>query len=150
VVSWCVQYKSVVGRQKVNALARIVVVEDDFDLSRVMRDMLADAGYEVISYMQPSLDVPEYLRMNHANLVIVDARLNNSVSGWDIIAALKQNPETENLPIIVCSGATEQIEAHCEELERYGIPALVKPFDLDELDALVHRMAPLEATASHE
>jgi DNA-binding response OmpR family regulator len=129
-------------------LARIVVVEDDFDLSRIIKDVLEDEGHEVISYMQPSPDVPEHLRINHADLVIVDARLNNSVSGWDIIAALKDNPDTASLPIIVCSGAADQIEAHRGQLESFGIPALVKPFDLDELDALVGKL--LKQPASHE
>jgi DNA-binding response OmpR family regulator len=130
-------------------LARIVVVEDDFDLSRIIKDVLEDEGHEVISYMQPSPDVPEHLRINHADLVIVDARLNNSVSGWDIIEALKANTETVSLPIIVCSGATEQIEAHRTELEEYGIPTLVKPFDLDELDELVATLLKQPAD-SHE
>lgn len=110
--------------------------------------MLEDEGHEVISYMQPSPDVPEHLRINHADLVIVDARLNNSVSGWDIISALKSNHETVSLPIIVCSGATDQIEAHRQQLESYGIPALIKPFDLDELDALVGKL--LKQPASHK
>ena len=128
-------------------LSRIVIVEDDFDLSRVIKDMLEDLGHEVVSYVQPSPDIPEHLKMYGADLLVVDARLNTSISGWEIIRAVRADPETEDLPIIVCSGAVDQIEDHRAELEAFGVPALVKPFDLDDLETLVNRMLKRESVA---
>jgi DNA-binding response OmpR family regulator len=128
-------------------LARIVIVEDDFDLSRVIKDMLEDIGHEVVAYVQPSPDVPEHLKMYGADLLVVDARLNDSVTGWEIIEAVRGAPETRELPIIVCSGAVDQIEAHRAQLEAYGIPALVKPFDLNDLEALVNSMLKRQSVA---
>lgn len=121
-------------------MPRIVVVEDDYDLSRIMKDMLEDVGYEVVSYVQPSPDIPEHLKIYRADLLVVDARLNESIDGWEIIDCLKADPELRDLPIIVASGATDQVEAHRAQLEAEGIPILIKPFDLDDLEALVGQL----------
>ena len=72
-------------------------------------------------------------------MVIVDARLNSSVSGWDIIEALKNEPATAGMRIIVCSGALDQIEEHRDYLQRYGVAVLPKPFNIEDLEALVAR-----------
>jgi DNA-binding response OmpR family regulator len=85
--------------------------------------------------------------MYGADLLVVDARLNDSVTGWDIIEAVRADPETRDMPIIVSSGAVDQVEAHRDELEAFGVPALIKPFDLDDLEALVNQMLARKSVA---
>ena len=42
-------------------------------------------------------------------------------------------PEDSPIPLIVCSAAIRELQAHQELLDRYGIDVLTKPFDLDAL-----------------
>lgn len=121
-------------------LARIAVVEDDIDVSRTIRDMLRESGHEVISYLRPSWDIIEHLKTLRPDLVIVDARLNESVTGWDIIHALRDGGDMNQIPVIVCSGAVDQIAQNRDWLNAEGVPVLRKPFALDELESLVDRM----------
>jgi DNA-binding response OmpR family regulator len=116
------------------------MVEDDFDLSRLVRDVLRESQHEVVSYVRPSVDVLEHLKTYRPDLIILDARLNSTVTGWDIIESLKADPETASIPVIVCSGAAKEIDEHRNLLESYGVPVLPKPFDIDALDSLVSTM----------
>lgn len=118
-------------------LARIAVVEDDIDVSRIIRDMLRESGHEVVSYLKPSRDIVEHLKTLRPDLVIVDARLNESVTGWDIIHALRDGDGTSGIPVIVCSGAVDQIAQNRDWLNAEGVPVLRKPFALDDLESLV-------------
>jgi DNA-binding response OmpR family regulator len=121
-------------------LSRIAVVEDDFELSRLMRDVLRDSGHEVLSYVQPSTDIVTNITDSRPDLVIVDLRLNDSVSGWDIIAALRRNELTRSIPLILCTGAADQVGEQQWWLDGEGVPVLPKPFDIDELENIVTRM----------
>lgn len=121
-------------------MTRIAVIEDDVDTSSIMRDVLRDSGHEVVSYFKPSDDILEHVKTYRPDLVILDARLNSALSGWDIIEALKNDPSTSSTRLAVVSGAANEIEAHREMLEHYGVPVLHKPFDIAELDALVDRL----------
>ena len=117
------------------------MIEDDFDVSRIIGDVLRDSGHEVVSYFKPSADILEHVRTFRPDLVILDARLNSPVTGWGIITSLKQDPDTRAIPIIVCSAAINQIEQNKALLETDQIPVVKKPFELEELIGLVDRMA---------
>jgi DNA-binding response OmpR family regulator len=127
------------GVGKGSLLERIVVIEDDVDLSCIIRDVLRESNFDVVSYVRPNFDVLEHIRGYRPALVILDARLNASISGWDIITALKEDPEMRDIPLILSSGATREIADHREMLGRYHVPVLEKPFDMDDLNALVER-----------
>jgi DNA-binding NtrC family response regulator len=118
-------------------MARIVIIEDDVELSHIMRDALKDAGHEVTTYVQPNRDTVEHLKSGQPDVIILDARLTSTVSGWDVIAGLKDLATTRSIPVILCSGAADEIVSHQEELAQWNIPVLPKPFDLEELDRIV-------------
>ena len=121
-------------------LTRIAVVEEEPDISRIIREVLRESGYDVVSYFKPSADILDHIRELNPDIVMVDARLNCSITGWDIIEALKQDPSTSAIRIIVCCGALDQIREHEPLLQRHGIAVLPKPFDIDDLEALVGRV----------
>ena len=102
-----------------------------------MRDALKDAGHEVTTYVQPNRDTVEHLKSGQPDVIILDARLTSTVSGWDVIAGLKDLATTRSIPVILCSGAADEIVSHQEELAQWNIPVLPKPFDLEELDRIV-------------
>lgn len=120
-------------------MAKIVVIEDDYDISMLIRDVLRESDYDVISYVRPNADILQHLHAYRPDLILLDARLNCSVSGWDIIEALKEDESTASIPIILVSGALAEIQQHHDLLHRYHVPVLEKPFDISDLHALVER-----------
>src|SRR5947209_15426318 len=95
-----------------STLPRIAVVEDDQDLSLLMRDALRDSGYEVVSYFKPTPDIGESFRAYRPALIILDLRLHSYVNGWEIITALKDDDDLKDIPVIVSTGAVDQIAAN--------------------------------------
>lgn len=127
-------------------MARIAIVEDEVDISRIIKEVLGELGHDVVSYVNPSTDIVEHLRDYQPDLIFVDARLNESVSGWDIIDGLRAQNGDRRIPIILASGASEEIAERRGQLDAEGIPVLPKPFDLDALEALVEQIVPSGTT----
>ncbi len=67
----------------------------------------------------------ESLDQNWIDLVVVDINMP-VMNGEEMIDAMKQNPETENIPIVVIS--TEGSQARLERLKQKGAAFIHKPF----------------------
>ncbi len=65
------------------------------------------------------------LDQNWIDLVVVDINMP-IMNGEEMIDAMKQNPETENIPIVVIS--TEGSQARLERLKQKGAAFIHKPF----------------------
>lgn len=118
-------------------MARIAVIEDDASLSRLMREALGEEGHQVLSYVQPGIDTIEHLKAIRPDLVIIDANLTQQLSGWDLIERIKEEPELAGWPLMLSTGDRRAVVNHHELLERYHIPVLAKPFDIEQLEGMV-------------
>lgn len=112
----------------------ILYVEDNDFVRDSCAEVLATAGRRVVGVAHCA-GAREALRQHDVNLLMTDISLPDG-SGLDIAhEALRHNP---SLPVIICSGydmeeATRSLGATAH--------ALTKPFDLDELEALVEKLA---------
>jgi CheY-like chemotaxis protein len=80
------------------------------------------------------------VRDQQPDLIIQDIRIGGEEKGWTILNLLTLDPNTRPIPIIVCSAAIQSLHEHQEWLNRYGIKALPKPFDLDVLLATIEQV----------
>ncbi len=78
--------------------ARILVVEDDPDIMRIISHALESAGYQVVPAYGGE-DAIRKVRAQKPNLVLTDLAMPG-VSGVDVIAAIKSDPETAPIPVI--------------------------------------------------
>ena len=113
--------------------ARIVLINDDTTFLDLMRDLLQEVeGYEVQIYKEGD-QAYEFVKAQQPDLAILDIRMEGQEAGWAILECLTLDPKTHSIPLIVCSAAIRELQAHQELLDRYGIDVLTKPFDLDAL-----------------
>src|SRR4029453_14702924 len=111
----------------------IALINDDTDFLELMRDLLeGDEGYEV-SICKEWDGAYEFVKHTRPDLVIQDITIGGQELGWTILNLLTLDPETRPIPILVCSAAIQSLHEHQPLLDKYGITALPKPFDLDEL-----------------
>lgn len=102
-----------------------------------MRDLLeADEGYQV-SICREWGPAYEFVKSERPDLVILDITIGGQEHGWTILNLLTLDPETRPIPVVVCSAAIQSLHDHQQMLDRFGITALPKPFDLDELLATI-------------
>jgi CheY-like chemotaxis protein len=112
----------------------ILYVEDNDFVRESCAELLATVGRRIVG-VADGAGARAALREQNVNLLLTDISLPDG-SGLDIAReALLQNP---GLPIIVCSGY--DLEETTRSLGATA-HALKKPFDLDELEALVEKLA---------
>jgi CheY-like chemotaxis protein len=117
---------------------RILVLDDDEDTLEVLSVLLKDEGYEVYQRDLLIEDLAEVERLAPV-VMIVDLYMGAKHAGWEFLQRLKAHPPTAHIPIILCTAGSltpEQIHTSQDQ----EIPVVYKPFDLNELLHLVHRL----------
>ena len=113
--------------------ARIVVINDDTDFLTLMSELLTDVGEYDVEVCREGDHAYQFVKEQQPDLVILDIRIEGQERGWAILECLTLDPATNPIPLVVCSAAIRELQAHQEMLDRYGIDVLTKPFDLDLL-----------------
>jgi DNA-binding response OmpR family regulator len=121
---------------------RITVVNDDPEFLVMMGELLEADRYHASLIDGDKISSIEPIRATDPELLIVDLRLHGGeISGWDILQAIRADAELTGLPIIICTADSFQLADRAEEMAQIpGVEVLLKPFHIDELDALVRRL----------
>lgn len=113
----------------------------------MMKDLLHADGYEVQLIDGDNISSVEPIRDTHPELLIVDLRLRGTeLSGWDIALAVRADDELGDVPMVVCTADAYQARERAEELASLpGVEVLLKPFALNDIEALLRRLLPSPA-----
>ncbi|MBL8164461.1 MAG: response regulator [Anaerolineae bacterium] len=93
----------------------ILVVDDDIRDRSLLAEILERAGYQVAE-TENGADALRWLEDETASLILLDLLLGD-MSGLDVLEKLRQNPETEDIPVIVITGGTITDETASEVKE---------------------------------
>jgi two-component system phosphate regulon response regulator PhoB len=111
-------------------MGRILVIEDEADLQQLLDYNLKQAGHEVIA----ALRAEDGLRLasEHVpDLVVLDLMLPD-LSGTEVCKALKRNPKTRSIPVLMLTAKGEEID-RVLGFELGAEDYVVKPFSIREL-----------------
>ena len=117
--------------------ARVLVVEDDRDLSRLMAAHLASEGYDVARAREAAAAL-ELVGAGRVDVVVLDLMLPR-ISGDGLLVRLREREGTRDLPVIVVS-AKDAVWTKVDLLRLGADDYLTKPFDLDELTARIEAL----------
>ncbi len=70
----------------------------------------------------------------------MDLRLPPPLDGWALLERLREDPALRMLPVLVCTGDDRAVREQVALLNRPGCAVLAKPFDLDDLLAMLVRL----------
>jgi len=109
---------------------KVLVVEDDQGLRKLVAQKLRDAGVDAIE-AETGQQALTLLKENKPNLVLLDIMLPGGMNGFDVLEQAKANPILKGIPIIVLTNLdTEQKTA----LDIGAIDYIVKTnISLDEV-----------------
>lgn len=113
---------------------RILVVDDEPNLLRMLGYALSNEGYQVIG-AKHGAEALHRVQTHQPDLVILDVMLPD-MSGVEICQRLRQSSETANIPIIMLS-ARAQVSDKVEGLEAGADEYVTKPVELEEIVARV-------------
>ena len=111
---------------------RILIVEDDVDILRLLSRELTDAGFEVLAY-DSGMRGLSAVREEEPDLVILDLGLPD-LSGQEIARRVRRTGDT---PILILTAADE-VGTKVEMLNAGADDYLAKPFHVQELLARVN------------
>lgn len=111
---------------------RILLVEDDPAIRRLLLELLTEEGYDVHTAGNGQAGVSA-ARTNRPDLILMDLMLPE-MDGMAATRQLKSDPTTRGIPIIAISAGTN-LRIHADDLPADGVVA--KPFDLDTLLAAI-------------
>jgi two-component system KDP operon response regulator KdpE len=127
---------------------RILVVDDEPPIQRMLRRSLSANGYDVL-VAEDGRQAIDIMHMHQPDLVLLDLCLPGELNGLDVCKQMRTWAQT---PIIVLSAITEE-KQKVEALDLGADDYLTKPFSNDELQARVRaclRRASLMETGAGE
>jgi DNA-binding response OmpR family regulator len=112
----------------------ILIVDDDPEIVAMLSLRLGKKGYR-ISTANDGKRALELARREHPDLVLLDVMMPGK-SGWEVTRALKQDPTTAMIKIIMVTAIGPAVNEMTSPL--YGADAHIdKPFEFDKLEALI-------------
>jgi PleD family two-component response regulator len=109
---------------------RILVVEDDFDISNMLRIYFTGQGYEV-QVAPRGADALSATRKQLPKLIVLDIMLPD-MNGYDVCRELRTTTRTSHIPIIFLTQRDERSDK-IAGLELGADDYITKPFDIEEL-----------------
>ena len=88
------------------ATKRVLLVEDDRFLRRACEASLRQRGFTVIA-APDGADGLRQARAEHPDLILLDL-LMPQLTGIEVLRALKSDPETTSIPVLILSNSSEE------------------------------------------
>jgi len=124
-----------------NSAGHVLVVDDDDQVRRLLRALLQRSGYAV-----------EEARSGEAALEIVATRIPDIIlldiqmpglSGHEVLVALRADPRTRLLPVVMLTGAATRVEK-LKAIEEGVTDFIPKPFSAEELTPRIKSLVQLK------
>jgi PleD family two-component response regulator len=116
--------------------ARLLIVEDDFDISNMLKIYFTGQGYEADVAPRGSVAL-EKTRHTLPHLIVLDIMLPD-IDGFEVCRILRTNTRTSHVPIIFLTQKDERSDK-LQGLELGADDYITKPFDIEELKLRVQR-----------
>jgi DNA-binding response OmpR family regulator len=112
---------------------KILLAEDERTISRLIRQVLTNAGHEVVG-VQSAAEAVEQLTTSDFDLVLLDLNLADG-DGMRVVSSLEQ--QTGKVPPVVLMTGEGLLDENDPRTRRVA-RVLNKPFELDQLEETVN------------
>jgi diguanylate cyclase (GGDEF)-like protein len=110
--------------------ARLLVVEDDFDISNMLKIYFTGLGYDV-DVAPRGREALEKTRQVLPHLIVLDIMLPD-IDGYEVCRNLRTSTRTSHIPVIFLTQKDERSD-RLQGLELGADDYITKPFDIEEL-----------------
>lgn len=111
---------------------KLALIEDDLDAAIFMKEYLTTCGFKVDVYSTVT-DATINIKLKNYDLILLDLNLPD-FSGFELLKYLRKN--NISIPVITIS-AYSQLEKKLESFKLGAIDYIVKPVDMEELEARI-------------
>lgn len=118
-------------------MQRILIVDDDQEIVRLLKAYLEKAGYSVLTAYDGE-NALHILRREHPDLLVLDLMLPDR-DGWDLTRLIRNNQSLADIPIIMLTARAEDSDK-IVGLEIGADDYITKPFNPREVVARVRAL----------
>lgn len=112
---------------------RILIVDDSFYMRTMLKNMLTDAGYEVVGEAANGQQALEMAASTAPDLITLDVILPDN-TGLDVLRGLRQH--TPEAKVVMCSAVGQEAIVN-EAIENGALAYIVKPFSEERVLEIV-------------
>ena len=115
------------------SLGRILLVDDDEDLRTTVGAVMQAEGYEVVEARNGLHALQQLMRSPLPQAILLDMTMP-VMTGFEFLEIQKEDPRIREIPVIA-------VTVYSKVADLQGVVAVVKkPFDLDQLVAVLHKV----------
>lgn len=112
-------------------MSKILIVDDDPEIVRLISELLKDEGYDIETVTQ-SLRVYDRAKESKPDLILLDIMMPY-LDGWDELKLFNLDEELRGIPVIIITADRNAFKG-VDNAGQYGVvDHLFKPFELNEL-----------------
>lgn len=117
-------------------MKRILIVDDSFYMRTMLKNMLSDAGYEIVGEAPNGQTALELARETRPDLITLDVILPDN-TGLEVLKGIRQEQPDQKVVIVSAVGQ----EVIVNEAMEYGAKAyIVKPFSEENVLEVVSKV----------
>ena len=120
--------------EKKTKTGKILVIDDEAEITEIVETFLKDAGYQVLVENSSVMGI-ERAKSFRPDLILLDIMMP-FMDGYEVCEELKKNKETENIPVIFLTGK----DARSDEGKSFKVGGdmfIKKPFNCERLLEIV-------------
>jgi twitching motility two-component system response regulator PilH len=91
-------------------MTTVLIVDDSSTLREMISGLLIKAGMTVLE-AKDGVEAKEKIAANPPDLVVLDIVMPN-MNGYELCRWVKNNPETLNVPVVICSSKNEDFDRY--------------------------------------
>ena len=112
---------------------RILIVDDSFYMRTMLKNMLTDAGYEVVGEAANGAQALEMASSTSPDLITLDVILPDN-TGLDVLKSLRKIQPSAK--VVMCSAVGQEVIVN-EAIENGALAYIVKPFSEEKVLEIV-------------
>ncbi len=129
----------------------ILVVNDTEEILDLFRDILEGMGHRMTAWSYSPDDLAKVTEIK-PDLIVLDLMLGpTELQGWALLQKVRMSRETEDIPVVLCTAATNWVREQEGWLAANAVKVVLKPFKIEHLEHAIEQALELPAvTASSE
>ena len=118
-------------------MSTVLIVDDSSTLREMIAGLLIKSGMTVLE-AQDGIEAKEKIQANPPDLVVLDIVMPN-LNGYELCRWVKNNPSTEDIPIVICSSKGEEFDRYWG-MKQGADAYIAKPFRPKEMVETVKQL----------
>jgi CheY-like chemotaxis protein len=118
---------------------RVLVVNDTEEILDLFQTILEGMGHQMTGWSFSPDDLAKVTDVK-PDLVILDVLAGpTELQGWALLQKMRMSPETEDIPVLICSAATSWVREQEGWLAANAVKVVLKPFKVKDLERAIDR-----------